>query len=129
LEGYGYLESLEQKDGKTLARIRVAHGLSFEDNASSDDIALYCVVEKPQLLFMMYALENKRLAGHSIFLSFRAAYSRFGNCLHGMSPEDPENMLVLYGKLQLISGWFQDGRWIFPETLREKTVRPISAAA
>jgi hypothetical protein len=78
---------------------------------------------------MIQELENKRLAGRSIFLSFRATYSHFGDCFRGRMPEDSENMLVLYGKLQLIRGWFQDGRWLFPKSLWEKTDCLISAAA
>lgn len=125
LEGYGYLEGVSQKNGETWIRIRVEQMAFSESGTVPDEIALYCRVEKTSLLSIISVLENRRLAGHSILLGFHAIYSHLSDCFYGRMPEDPKNMLVVHGKLQWISGWFQDGRWIFSESLAQ----PISVAA
>jgi len=129
LEGHGYLESVEQKDGETFVRIRVEQMPPSESETSPDEIALYCRVERASLLSILPRLESRRLAGHKVLFSFRATYSHLSDCFHGKTPEDPKNMLIVHGQLQLISGWFQDCRWIFPESLTWETVQPISGAA
>jgi len=127
LEGYGYLEGIEQKEGKAFARIRVAR-LPSESDIPSDEVALYCVVETPFLLLVVRQLESRRLAGHRILLSFRATYTSVCDCFPGRTPEDPAIMLSLNGELLSIAGWFEDDDWVFPDSVASETVSSIQAA-
>ncbi len=128
LEGYGHLEGVEQKDGKTTARLRVEHIPPFADTPPPDDIALYCAVESQPLLSIVNALESKRLAGRTIMLGFRTYYSHVGDCFSGRTPEDPNNMLVLYGKLISIRGWLENMQWFEPSAVKLKKAYPFFRA-
>jgi hypothetical protein len=128
LEGHGYLEGVEHRKGKTLARIRIEQ-LPFQGYHLPDEVALDCTVETPLLLSIVQALESRRLAGDSILFRFRATYTRFGVCFNGLTPEDPKNILILDGELQMIKGWLQDNCWILPEPLAWEKVSSVLAAA
>lgn len=129
LEGYGCLEGVEQKDGKTMARLRVEHIPPFLDAPQPDEIALYCAVESQSLLSIVNELESKRLAGRTIMMGFHTHYSHVGDCFSGRTPEDPNNMLVLYGKLISIRGWLENMAWFEPGALKLKKAYPFFRAS
>lgn len=109
LSGYGYLEGFRHHQGKIAARVRVLQ-LPLED--ADDEVVVNGEIDLPALLARLQRLERQRLAGHTVMIAFRVIYSRFGCCFAGMTPEDPEHMLELYGKLVAVKACYQDGELV-----------------
>lgn len=108
LTGCGYLEGLTTEEGEVSARIRVMQTPFAVDNDGLEEVILNCQVDTSKWLLLFLKLEELNQRGHSIIIKFKAAYSHFGYCHTGISP-DPEQMVQLCTQLLDVEGWYQDG--------------------
>jgi hypothetical protein len=107
LSGYGYLNNIFRKDKIIVARICwTSLDVSY---LALNEITLECEVDNLALMSALDPPNQARLAGHEVYLRFSAIYTGLGFYYMGLTPEDPEHMLRLLGRLTSVEAWYRDG--------------------
>jgi hypothetical protein len=100
--GYGYLKNIIYDEDKYIAKINAI------DESLSDDIWLECEIQG-LIQEQLFNLLNEVKKGHSVIVTFNAAYRRFMSAICCIDPSDPEHILILRCKLLSLRACYVDG--------------------